>query len=147
MHIVTAHEWIINGEYCPKYEKVYNLSLLSYISKGWDYVSELWPPKGLLFFPQISVWRTTVEWYWQGKTKINLREATPNTTLYTTNPTRTDPVTNTGLHAEKPAINSLNHEHGLENPWKRYIRTVLLAMKRPHYMTTVNLIEVLRIYH
>jgi hypothetical protein len=35
---------------------------------GWDCVSELQPPTGLLFIPQmIWVWGATVEWHWQEK--------------------------------------------------------------------------------
>jgi hypothetical protein len=38
------------------------------MSIGWDYVSELRPPKGVLFFPQmIYEYGALVEWYWQGK--------------------------------------------------------------------------------
>jgi hypothetical protein len=35
------------------------------MSMWWYYVSELWPPIGLLFISQVIwEWRATVEWYW-----------------------------------------------------------------------------------
>jgi hypothetical protein len=37
---------------------------------AWDYISELRPPAGLMFIPQmIWVWSATMEWYWLGKTE------------------------------------------------------------------------------
>jgi hypothetical protein len=50
----------------------------------------------------VWVWRGKVEWYWQGKT-------CPSATLYTTNPTWTGPVANSGLRCERPVINRLSH--------------------------------------
>jgi hypothetical protein len=53
-----------------------------FMSMGWDYFSELWPPTGLLFFPSVHmwVWKATVEWYWQRKPK-NLEKISPSATL------------------------------------------------------------------
>jgi hypothetical protein len=40
-----------------------------FMSTGWDYVSELRPPTGLLFIPKIYEYRATVGWYSQVKTE------------------------------------------------------------------------------
>jgi hypothetical protein len=53
----------------------------------------------------IRVWRTVVEWYWQGKTEENREKPIPSATLSTTNPTWTNP----GHRGEVPATNRLNH--------------------------------------
>jgi hypothetical protein len=45
------------------------LLLLLFMSVRWGYVSELRPPTGLLFIPQmIRVWRASIEWYWNRRT-------------------------------------------------------------------------------
>jgi hypothetical protein len=47
----------------------------------------------------VCVWRTTVEWYWQGKTQI---KTCPSATFSTTNPTWINPGANTELRCERP---------------------------------------------
>jgi hypothetical protein len=42
------------------------------MSMGWDYISEMRPPTGILFVPQMTYeYEATVEWYWQGNTKTS----------------------------------------------------------------------------
>jgi hypothetical protein len=77
---------------------------------GWDYVSELQPPVGLLFL---------LRWYseygqpqWNDIDRENGRtqeKTCPSATLFTTNPTWADPGTNPGLHSERPRTNCLSH--------------------------------------
>jgi hypothetical protein len=71
-----------------------------------------------------------VEWKWQGKTEVlgekpvpvplcppqiphgptrTRRKSCPSATLSTTNLTRTDPGSNSGLRGERPATNRLSH--------------------------------------
>jgi hypothetical protein len=47
-----------------------------------------------------------VEWNWQGKTEVLGEENCPSVTLFTTNPTWTNP----GLRGERPATNRLSHD-------------------------------------
>jgi hypothetical protein len=55
--------------FLPLISKIHNMLLL-FMLIGWEYVSELQPPMGLLFIPQmIYEYGALVEWYWQGKTK------------------------------------------------------------------------------
>jgi hypothetical protein len=79
--------------------------LILFISMGWDCVSELRPPAGLLLSSRWA-WRATVELYWQEKTKEYGKEPCPSATLSTTNPTWTDPGSHPGLRDEKPATES-----------------------------------------
>jgi hypothetical protein len=64
-------------------------------------------------------WRTTVEWYWQGKAK-NLEETCPNATLSTTNLTWTNPGSNPGLRCERPATDRLNNDTTWRNCYVQY---------------------------
>jgi hypothetical protein len=42
---------------------------LLFLSMGWDYVSELRPSLAYCSFPDdIRLWKSTVEWHWQGET-------------------------------------------------------------------------------
>jgi hypothetical protein len=50
-----------------------------------------------------------VEWNWQGKTEVLGEKNCPIAALSTTNPTWTDPGSNTGLRGERPANNRLSH--------------------------------------
>jgi hypothetical protein len=84
--------------------------LLLFISMGWNYVSELRPPTGLLFISQIIYKRgAPVEWYWQEKTGELEDKACPSVTLCTTNLRWTDPGANPWLRGERPATS--NHMH------------------------------------
>jgi hypothetical protein len=80
-------------------------SLLS-ISMGWNDDSELRPPKGLVFTPQMM----NGEPWWNdiGRGKQKTRgKAYPSTTMSTTNPTRTDPASNSS-HLGGRSANHLN---------------------------------------
>jgi hypothetical protein len=44
-----------------------------------------------------------------GETRSTRRETCPNATLSATNPTRTDPGSNSGLRSERPATSNLSH--------------------------------------
>jgi hypothetical protein len=57
----------------------------------------------------VWVWRTTVEWYWQGKTEKIRRKTFPSATLSATNSAWIDTDANPGLHGERPATNRLSH--------------------------------------
>jgi hypothetical protein len=87
-----------------------------FMSVGWNYVSELWPPTGLLFIPQVilvSVWRLG-EWYWQRKTvevKKNLSQC--HFVPYKSHIDR--PSANLGLHGERPVTAHLSMAYGW--PW------------------------------
>jgi hypothetical protein len=61
---------------------------------------------------------TTVEWYWQGKNQQLGEKTCPSTTLFTVNPTRTDPDENPVIR-ERPETNHLSHE--VTNPvdWRK----------------------------
>jgi hypothetical protein len=86
------------------------LLLFMFISMEWDYVSEMWPPTGLLFIPRwyMSI-KAMAEWYWQGETKELKRIPCLSTTLSITNPTWIDPGVNLGLRGDRPATNGLSH--------------------------------------
>jgi hypothetical protein len=77
---------------------------------GWGYVSELRPPMGLLFIPQVihecggPRWNDIDTW-----NKRSRRKTCPSATLSTTNPTGNDPCANPGLRNERPATNRLSH--------------------------------------
>jgi hypothetical protein len=58
--------------------------------------------------PDIWVWSTTVESYWHGNIKELKRKACHSATLFTTNPTWTDPGMNPGVCSERPATNRLS---------------------------------------
>jgi hypothetical protein len=65
-----------------------------FMSMGWDYVSRMWPPIGLLCIPNdIWVCWAMVKWYSWRKTEKVRREICLSATLSTTNPTWTDELT------------------------------------------------------
>jgi hypothetical protein len=82
--------------------------MFMYHVNGLRLFSELWPPAGLLFIPQIYDWKATVEWYWRENRRTR-RKTCPSATLSTTNPTWTDLGVNPGLCGERPATNCLSH--------------------------------------
>jgi hypothetical protein len=51
----------------------------------------------------------------RGKPKYSGGKPCPNATLYTTNPTRTDPGSNPSLRGERPATNRLSHGTALDS--------------------------------
>jgi hypothetical protein len=50
-----------------------------------------------------------VEWNWNPENRSTRRKTCPGATLSTTNPTRTEPGSNTGLRGGRPAANRLSH--------------------------------------
>jgi hypothetical protein len=57
----------------------------------------------------------------------------PSATLSTTNPTRTDPVSNPGLGGERPATNRLSHK--AEVLWEKSVPVPLCPPQIPHGLT------------
>jgi hypothetical protein len=83
------------------------------MSMGWVCVSDLWPPTGLLFAPppcDICMRRESQgAMILTGENRRTRRKACPSATLYTKNPTWTDPGANKGLHRERSETNRLSH--------------------------------------
>jgi hypothetical protein len=74
------------------------------------YVSELRPPKGQLFIPQMIYESGQPEWNDTGMQNRRTRGKTcPSATVSNTNPTWTEPGANRGLRAQGPATNRPNH--------------------------------------
>jgi hypothetical protein len=87
------------------------------MSMGWDYVSELRPPTGLLFIPQIIYEHGEPRWNAMDRGKPNnLEKNLTSNALFTTNFTWADPGANTGLHGERPATNCLSRRRFLLFP-------------------------------
>jgi hypothetical protein len=84
--------------------------LLMSMSMGWDYVSELRPPMGVLFIPQVIYEYTKSHggMILTGENERTLRKTCPNATLSTTNITWTDPFANPGLRDDWPATKRLS---------------------------------------
>jgi hypothetical protein len=60
--------------------------LLLFMSMGWNYVSELWPPTGLLFIPQMIYEYGEPQWNdTDGENRRSRIKNCPSTTLSTTN--------------------------------------------------------------
>jgi hypothetical protein len=77
---------------------------------GWDYVSELRPPTGLLFILQmIYEYGEPRRNDTDGENRRSLKKACPSATLSITNPTCKDPGTKPGLFGERPTANRLSH--------------------------------------
>jgi hypothetical protein len=92
---------------------------------GWDYISELLPLTDILFIPHVMwVWRTMVEWYWQGKSKELGERTCPSATLSTTNPIWIYPGANPGRRSDRPATNRLNHGTTHYSPYCKVNRIV-----------------------
>jgi hypothetical protein len=73
---------------------------------GQDHVSELQPPMGLLFIPQIIYeYAETREMILTGENRRTRRKPCLIATLSTTNATWTDRGVTPGLRGEKPATN------------------------------------------
>jgi hypothetical protein len=77
-----------------------------FMSMGWDYVSELRQPTGILFITQmICVYGGMMEWHdgmiFTGETRRTRRKTCPSATSSTTNSTRTDPGANPGFRGER----------------------------------------------
>jgi hypothetical protein len=60
---------------------------------GWKYISEMWPPMGLLFIPPGDIWacRTMVEWH------------------------RCEKTSDTSTRAKQDELGKINDESGLQN--------------------------------
>jgi hypothetical protein len=76
-------------------------------SMEWDYVSELWPPAGLLFIRHMSMERRWNDIY--TKKPKNSETNLSKSTRSTTNPTQTKQGANPGFCGERPATNRLSH--------------------------------------
>jgi len=107
-HTVTySNAHYVHLSVCPyatplRYFKVF-------MSMGWDYVSELRSPTGLLFILQVihehgKPWQNDNG----GRNRRTRRKTCPSATLSTINPTWTDTGANTGLRDEMPVTNHLN---------------------------------------
>jgi hypothetical protein len=67
------------------------------MSMMWDYVSELWPPTGLLFIPQVIYEFGELRWNDMTGNPKNSEENYPSVTLSTKNLTWIDTGANPGL--------------------------------------------------
>jgi hypothetical protein len=84
-------------------------SPLLFMSMGWDYVSELRPPTGLLFTPHphmVYEYVATVEWYGQAKPKISERNKSLCHSFHH-KPTYNYSGANPCFRGERPATNRL----------------------------------------
>jgi hypothetical protein len=87
-----------------------SLLKMLFMSMGWDDVSEMRPPRGLLFIPQMTYEHG--EPWWNDTDRVKTCELEKNclrATLSTINPTWTDPGANPGLRDERPSTNRLSH--------------------------------------
>jgi hypothetical protein len=76
------------------------INLFMFMSMGWDYVSDLRPPTGTFFVPQVTYEYGEPRWNDTDKgNRRNLRKTCPNTTLSTASITLTDPGANPDLHS------------------------------------------------
>jgi hypothetical protein len=92
-----------------KENKLAQRSLLLFMSMGWDYVSELRPPTGLLFFPR---WYMSMEHWCNDTDRWKLKNSEKNlpiATLFTTNHRGTDLGANSGLRSDRPTTNHPSH--------------------------------------
>ena len=80
-----------------------------------------------------------VEWNWHGKTEVFGEKTCPSASLSTTNPTWTDPGSNTGLCGERPATNSPEPWHGLEGSYIPLPNASVKALSNLHPSTLVDL--------
>jgi hypothetical protein len=77
-----------------------------FMSIGWGYVSDLRPPTGPFFIPQVIYEYGELQWNYTERIKSkNCHSAT----LSTTNPTWIDSGANPGLRGDRLATNSLKH--------------------------------------
>jgi hypothetical protein len=76
----------------------------------WDYVSELWPPMGLMSpLPRYMNMESHGGMILTGESRRTRRKKCPTATVSTTNPTQIKPRANVGLHTERPATNRLSY--------------------------------------
>jgi hypothetical protein len=76
---------------------------------GWNFISELRPPTGMLFIPRKNMsMESRSGMILTGETE-ELWQTCVNATLSTTNRTWTDPSGNPGLSDERPATNFVSH--------------------------------------
>jgi hypothetical protein len=81
---------------------------------GWDYVSELRPPKGLFFIPQIMT-KEELRWNYTDRGKLNNSEKNlSSATLSTKKQTWIDKGANRDLSDDTPMTNCLNHGKALQ---------------------------------
>jgi hypothetical protein len=85
-------------------------SVLLFMSVGRDYVSELRPPTGLLFIPQViyEYGEPRCNAINRENRKISEKIATLNIS-FTTNRIWRDPGANPGLYSDRPATNRVSH--------------------------------------
>jgi hypothetical protein len=93
-----------------------------------EYVSEHWPPMGLLFISQViydygEPWWNDID----EKTEELKRKTCPSATRSTTNPTWTEPGTNPGVHSERQVTNHLSHDTGIKV-------LVTIGISRPRFV-------------
>jgi hypothetical protein len=81
-----------------------------FMSIGWDNVSEMRPPKGLLFISQVMYEYGEARWNNTDRGNRRTRRKTCHSATWSsTNPTWTNPGANPGLCGEKPATNRLSY--------------------------------------
>jgi hypothetical protein len=93
-----------------------HITFMLFLSMGWDNVSELQSPTGLLFILQVKY--EYGEPWWDDTdrgNKIIRRETWQSATLSTTNIMWPEPGANPSLNGERPATNRLSHGVVLRN--------------------------------
>jgi hypothetical protein len=77
------------------------------------FVSQLWPPMGLFFIPQVIYEYGEPRWNdIEGDSRRARRKYSSSATLSTTNITWTDPSANTGFSGERQVPNRLRYGNG-----------------------------------
>jgi hypothetical protein len=117
-------------------ERWHSCQVLTFSWRWGGSSTQAWMPTyvSILRIPQMMwVWRTTVEWYWQGKTEKLGRKTCPSATLSTTNPTWTYSGANPVLRGERPATNHLSHGTA------RQFLLTFMKVRKPYVMTSVRI--------